>query len=242
MSGERVVLTIPIERAGVAEQLIKQILDLIRRGILTAGQKLPSERELASQLGVGRPSLREALRALSLLGVVEIKQGEGVFVSSLTPESLLSPIHFFLSLDEYSLDHLFEARIVIESSMAGLAAARIDETALEQLAICVNQGPDVVDNPDRFREVDMEFHATIAEACKNPFLIRTVQNFYELGRVSRELTSKLAKLRKQSHLDHAVIFQALLERNSSGASAAMTVHLRNVQGLFRSLRGAEEHN
>ena len=105
-------LKTPITRTAIPDMVVNRILDLIREGVLKPGQKLPPERELAVNIGVGRPSLREALRALSLLGVVDIRQGEGVFVSNLSAESLLAPLHFFVSLDPEHLNDLFKAQDV----------------------------------------------------------------------------------------------------------------------------------
>ncbi len=115
----------PIKRQPVAELVAAQLLALVQSGSLKSGQQLPPERELATTLEVSRPSLREALRALSLLGVLTIRQGGGVFVSSLDPESLLAPLHFFVSLEVKNVEDLFEARIIIEAEVTRIAAIKM---------------------------------------------------------------------------------------------------------------------
>src|SRR5438067_5760864 len=97
---------------------------MILRGELQAGQKLPPERELAAQLGVSRSSLREAIRALIALNILESRHGNGTFVTSLDPELLAEPIDFVLKVNESALDALFEARKVVEAGVAALAAER----------------------------------------------------------------------------------------------------------------------
>ena len=98
----------PRDKEGVAHSVVNRILDLIRTGMLRAGDRLPSERELIDILAISRPSLREALRALSMLGVIESRHGGGAFVSNLEARTLLAPLDFFLSLSETNLADAFE--------------------------------------------------------------------------------------------------------------------------------------
>lgn len=225
-------LQAPIAREAIAEQVVKRILDLVRRGILAPGQKLPSERSLAATMGVGRPSLREALRALSLLGVVEIRQGEGIFVSKLTPETLLEPLTFFLTLDEQSLDALFEARVAVEAGIAEIAGRKITYEALARLQECVDRGDGLLEDPAGFTEMDVEFHRLLVEATGNPLLARIAQSFAELGKASRRMTVDLPGVRRQSHKDHREIVRALGEHDPDAARSAMADHLRHVQAAY----------
>lgn len=225
-----------VERESLAEKVAKHILTLVRQGDLIPGQKLPSERDLAGSMGVGRPSLREALRALSLMGVLEIRHGEGVFVTELTPDALLQPLEFFLTLDDQSLDILFEARVAIEAGIAEIAASKITGDEIESLRRCMDRGVAALDDPDGFRQVDLEFHRRIVEATKNPFLIRVAQSFQELGKASRQITVQLPGVPKQSHADHATILAALAEGDVAAARQAMVRHLRNVHAAFKLSR------
>ena len=223
----------PITRSGIPEQVVQKVLDLIREGALTPGQKLPPEREFALSIGVGRPSVREALRALSLLGVVDIKQGDGVFVSNLSPEVLLAPLHFFLSLESGHLDALFEARIIIEGGITGLAADNMTDAIGESLAACLDEGGRSLADAEAFLRVDIAFHQRIVDAAANPYLSRVAQSFFELGRASREITVDLPGVRQQSHVDHESVYRAMVERDREAACRAMQTHLRNVREAYR---------
>ncbi len=216
----------------LAEQVFRRILTLIRTGVLRPGQALPSERELAESMGVGRPSLREALRALAMLGVLDIRRREGIFVKDLDLASLLAPLHVHLSIDPQSLDQLFEARTVFESGMAELAAARIDGAELAALRACLDRGAEALDDIEAFQRVDEEFHQLIAEVTRNAFLQRVAQSFWELGTASRQITGQLPGVLKRSHEDHRHIFKALERHDATAAGATMRQHLMNVQAAF----------
>ena len=98
----------------------------MKAGRLRPGDKLPSERDLAERFRVSRPTVREAMRGLSVLGVIEIRHGGGAFVTALDAADLLKPLNFFLSLSDVSIERLYEARVLIESELAALAAERAD--------------------------------------------------------------------------------------------------------------------
>lgn len=230
-----------ISREGIAEQVVDLILNQIRSGELVPGQKLPSERDLALQLGVGRPSLREALRALSILRVIDIRQGDGLFVSQLLPDQLLEPLSFFLSLSEHSMDQLFEARIIYESGITGIAARTLDSEGIKKLRNCIEEGEKSLDDPKVFLELDVTFHQTITRAAKNPFLEKTADAFRALSLASRSLTVSLPEIRERAHRDHEKIFEALLYREEELAAKSMAEHLRGVWEAYRRLAGKGEH-
>lgn len=227
-----------IVREAIAEQVVDLILGQIRSGVLIPGQKLPSERELAAELGVGRPSLREALRALSILGVVDIRQGDGLFISQLLPDQLLEPLRFFLSLSDHSMDQLFEARIVYESGITGIAARTLDSEGMKTLRHCIEEGERTINDPKTFLELDVTFHQTITKAANNPFLEKTADAFRALTLASRSLTVSVPEIRKRAHEDHEKIFEALLYRDEEQASKAMAQHLSGVWQAYRRLGGS----
>lgn len=227
----------PVRRQALAEHVAQRLLSLIQTGVLKPGQKLPTERELAGNLGVSRPSLREALRALALLGIIDKRQGDGVFVSTLDPEAMLAPLHFFISLEPHHIDALFEARIFIEAGIAGLAAERISQQAVEQIRSCVFKGESNLNNPEEFLESDIDFHKIIAQEAGNPFLERVAQSFHILGKTSREITVQIPGIREQAHADHKQVLEALSGHDPHAARNAMQQHLQNVQRLYHQYRG-----
>src|SRR5690242_12175666 len=118
---------------GVAQYVVDRMLDLLKTGMLRAGDRLPSERELIEIFGVSRPSLREALRALAMLGVVDTRHGGGAYISDLEPRTLLAPLDFFLSLSQANLADAFESRRIVETEIARKAATNATGEDVEAL-------------------------------------------------------------------------------------------------------------
>ena len=218
-----------VTREAVPQQIVSRLLDLIQQRQLGPGDRLPAERELAASMGVSRSSLREALRALTVLGVTDMRHGTGTYVSSLEPELLVRPLSFVLSLSEQASDQLFEARKVVEPAMAALAARRIDDGALERLDGCVARARETIGDAQAFMETDLELHDTIREAAGNAILGRFMESIRALGLASRRRTGALRTVQEQSVKDHRAIVRALRARDSDKASAAMLRHLANVE-------------
>lgn len=225
---------VPIKRQPVAELVATQLLALVQSGSLKSGQQLPPERELATTLEVSRPSLREALRALSLLGVLTIRQGGGVFVSSLDPESLLAPLHFFVSLDVKNIEDLFEARIIIEAEVTRIAAIKMSEENLVALKKCVDFEVHELADVDKFIASDVRFHKLLFESVDNVFMQRFATSLHVLGKASRELTGHIPGVLQQSLHDHERIVSAIELRDADAAADAMKIHLENVRKAFRT--------
>jgi GntR family transcriptional repressor for pyruvate dehydrogenase complex len=222
----------PVTRRVVSESVAERIVDLITRGALLPGQKLPAERELALSLQVSRPSLREALRGLALLGVVDIRQGSGMRVSQLKPEDLLGPLSFFILLDKSNLLALFEARIFIEGGLTALAAERAKPEDVELLQGLVDRAAVSIDDSEEFLEADVQFHQLIARMSGNSLLQRVGDSLRVLGRASRELTVNLPRVRQQSHRDHVAILDAVRRGDSEAAGEAMRAHLDHVRKAY----------
>ncbi len=236
----RLVATLadPINKKSVSEMVVQRILDLVKTGQISAGDKLPSERDLAEQLDVSRPTVREALRALSILGVLEIRHGGGVFVTALNAEELLSPLDFFVSLNAQNMAELFDARIYFEPMLAGLAAERLTDAALERLAALVAAQLSDPEDADMFHDTDVEFHKTILEASGNDFLSRFGKLLQVLGDQGRQAFQKRKSIRQQSIEDHQVILSALQARDPVGSQRAMRQHMINVRNALREVTGA----
>lgn len=228
----------PIKRQAISELVAQQLLGMVQAGNLKPGEKFPPERELAETLGVSRPSLREALRALSLLGVVNIRQGGGVYVSALDPESLLAPLHFFIRLDDHNMQSLFEARILIESGVAALAASRISDEQITRLKACTQMDADAMNNAGEFIKLDLEFHEIIFAAAGNSFLSRVAKSLQVLGKASREVTAYLPGVLERSVDDHRHIYNALRKHDADQASAAMKMHLCHVRDAYQEQQKA----
>jgi GntR family transcriptional repressor for pyruvate dehydrogenase complex len=219
--------------SAVANRAIETIKEMIVRGELTAGQRLPAERDLAARLGVSRPSLREAIRALIALNILESRHGEGTFVSSLEPELLAEPIDFLLQVNTTALVALFEARRALEAGVASLAAERATDLELAQLEDFVKLGRTKVDDPDAFIEHDVEFHARLRQAARSPILASLLSSVSTLSYVSRRRTAQSATIRSRALADHEAMVRVLKARDPQAAHVAMVEHLQHVlEGLI----------
>lgn len=221
----------------VWQRIIEHLLQLIREGTLRAGQKLPPERELAETLSVSRTSIREALRALVILNVLDVRQGAGTYVTSLEPALLVRHLNLVFQLSGASPLQVFAARKVLEPGIAALAAGTITDAEIERLESQVEDFAAHLDDPEMLREIDLKLHETIADATRNPILIRMMAGIRELGRSSRQRTARIPGMVQKTSNDHRVIVHALKERDAMGAQAAMLVHLNRVEMHLKQTHG-----
>jgi GntR family transcriptional regulator, transcriptional repressor for pyruvate dehydrogenase complex len=228
------------ERDMLPERIANRIVSLISERQLRPGDKLPSERELASIMQVSRPSLREALRALAILNIVEIRQGSGTYVSSLKPELLVEHLDFVFALDDSTFAELLEARSVLEPSLAALAAVHATEAELAELCACMEKVAASANDPAGFLEADIELHQIITQAAHNQILRHFMASLTRLGVASRARTVALPGIRLQTVDDHQKIVDALVRRDSGAAARAMQKHMENVrQSLSESISNSE---
>ena len=227
----------PLNRKPVAERVANRLLELVRSGNLRAGDKLPTENELGVAMNVSRPVVREALRSLSIMGVVESRQGGRCYVTDLTPARLLAPVQMVIAVDETNVDALFEARVVVESEMLRLGASRISNEDLAKLRELVKTGYELVDDPIGFRVMDLEFHSLVTRLAANPFLERMAETLYELGIDHRRAASEIPGVLARSAEEHERIVEALARRDVEQAVTAMTHHLNTIrQTTFEAMR------
>jgi len=223
----------PIERVSVAEHVANHILNLIKTGGLGPGQKLPTERDLAGSLQVSRPTVREALRGLQILGVIHMRQGGGVYVSSLKAVDLLQPLHFFLSLSEESFKALHDARVIVEGGLATHIIKTLHEdpeaqSVVQQLRDSLARQEKLVTDPLTFRIVDMEFHRLVRSLVRNPYLDRMSLSLYVLGAEYRRISWESSGVLSKSYADHVLIVEALERRDEAALRAALTRHMQTV--------------
>lgn len=218
----------PIDRTSVAEKVAKRLLDLVRSRNLLPGHQLPPERELAASMGVSRPSVREAVRGLQILGVLKVRQGGGIFVGSLEATDLLEPLQLLITLSEENVNALYESRRLVDGGIGRLAAERISVPDIDRLKGLVALQADLVDQPAAFRLSDLEFHRLIAEVTGNPFLVRVSTSLYLLGAEYRRIASETPGVLQQSLADHHAILAALERGDGVAAETAMVRHMGSV--------------
>ncbi|MDP9364921.1 MAG: FadR family transcriptional regulator [Chloroflexota bacterium] len=232
--GERFL---PVRRINLPEEVANRLLTLIVDGRLQPGEKLPGERELAAELGVSRPSLRQALRALAMMNILEIRHGDATRVGQLSPESLVRPFEFLLKLENTTILQVFEARKLLEVEVAGLAAERIEPTELALLQATVEAATKRMDDPEAFLLADVDLHLAIASAARNPVLKALVVSIAGLGCATRRHTTYDDRMRAQAAEDHRAIVRAVAGRNAAAARAAMQAHLDHAEATLNRLIG-----
>ncbi|MFQ5794869.1 MAG: FadR/GntR family transcriptional regulator [Candidatus Bipolaricaulia bacterium] len=221
-----------IEKKRKSTYAAEQIVEAIRRGAYHVGDKLPPEREIAAQMGVSRPSVREALSALQLVGIVESRAGDGTYV--LSNMVGLEEGYRALSLleESESLYEAFEARRVLEEGIAGLVcnkATSKDLQALETSLTAMRQTADVR-NFDAFNRANQGFHLTLVTATHNSLLVRALEPLLEVmgQRLPRQLREKYYRSDSQRFREtfeiHRRIFQAIEQRDRVQAVFEMGQH------------------
>ena len=224
-----------IKKNALAEEILARLLDLIKERELKPGDKLPPERELATMMDVSRPSLREALRALSIMNIVEIRQGDGTYVTSLEPELLVEHLDFVFALDDSTFVQLFEARKILEVGIVALAAQRITDEQIAELDICLARSAENIGDPAAFLKTDLELHNLITQAANNPILSRVMSSISKLGLASRSRTTSIPGVIPKTVEDHGAIVDALKARDADAAQQAMLNHLNNVEKRLKQL-------
>ena len=207
----------------VADQLKK----LIDNGVIKPGQRFPSERELAEQLGVSRPTIREAMIALELSGVIEIRSGSGIYV---TEQALKREPE--LNDKGVGPFEILEIRYIIESEACALAAARITDEQISELRKALDEMEEEEKQPDASEKADQKFHSIIASACQNSAIASVVEWLWQLRNESPLSTAFLQRIREEgvhpSISEHRKILQALEQRNPEKARTAMKIHIENA--------------
>ena len=220
----------PIEqKPSASERVADRLTSMIASGNIAPGDKLPSENELSKALHVSRPVVREALRGLSMMGIVTSRQGGGCYVTDLNPQRLMAPLSFVLSLQDYDIKSLFRARHVIDTGIAADAARNVTAKQLATLRDLVEAGFRLADDPIGFRVMDAEFHGLIAEAAGNDFLEKVSSSLYGLAIEQRRKASEKPGVLERSAKDHAAIVEAIASRDAEAAGRAMGRHIENIR-------------
>jgi len=228
---------IPPYYGGVAltNDVIAQIKSMVVRGELKPGDRLPPEKELASHLGLSRSSLREAIKALDVIRVLEVKRGDGTYVTSLEPKLLLEAISFVVDIHEdTSLFEIFEVRRILESQAAGLAALRATPEDIVLLRAESAAVAEVSANVDQLVEHDVRFHQMIAELSGNQYLENMISGLTSRtvrARVWRAITQEDTV--EKTLLEHEEIINAIEAGDHDRAIGAAAAHVSGVEGWLK---------
>lgn len=220
----------PIRREPMAAEVARRLVDYLLSGGVEPGTRMPSERQLAEAFGVGRSAVREAIAALSLIGLIEVRHGDGTYLKR--PDSPLLPqvVEWGLLLGEQRTRDLVEARQKIETILAGLAAQRRGEDDLERLESALARMRDAVQQEqlvDDFVNADIAFHLHLAEAAGNTALRDVHASIQALLRawIGRVIAAGHGEL---SYEEHVPIMEAVRNRDVIAAEAAMEAHMESA--------------
>lgn len=237
----------PATARSQTDVVIDAIKTMLRTGELRRGSRLPIERDLASRFGVSRSSLREGVRALAALGVLEARQGDGTYVTSLDPATMLSPIGFFAELhEESSALELLAVRRVLEAEGAALAATRLGEPELAELESILRRVDDMLAapeglDPERTIEADVAFHSVIAHASGNSALAGLIDMLS-----SRTVRARLWRSTnhpesiRTAHQQHRGILACLVARDPLRSRMRMSTHLLDVEDFVAAHQAETE--
>lgn len=228
----------PVKNQKVYEVVIEQIKEMIKSGKLKKGDKLPPERELVEELQVSRASIREALRSLEILGLIESRHGDGNFIKENFDDSLIEPISLMFMLQESSPRDILELRVVLETETAMLAAKRISDDKINEIKAIIDKFKATTDEKLN-TELDVEFHHKIAQASKNLLLVNILSATSVLinAFISDARYKIIEKENNKEKLvrQHESIYEALLNRDASRAAQEMKRHLEFInKSIFKS--------
>ncbi|MBS1823823.1 MAG: FadR family transcriptional regulator [Acidobacteria bacterium] len=234
-SSRRPMLTsipLPADKDGVTNQLIARMKLLISRGVLTPGSKLPPERELAPAFGVSRSSLRHALKAMEIMGVLTQRVGDGTYLAADAGAILQEPFELMMLMDGITPSDLLETRLIVEPELAARAAERASSEDLRAMSRTLTV-------PRRagqaaFIEADIAFHRAIFEAARNPVCTRMFSLIHRAMANSIGLTAQEVDWEHTLEF-HRPVFAAIEKRRPVDARLAMIAHLSDARSILERL-------
>ncbi len=234
--------TIKIKR--ITEEIVTQIRDYIAQGELQAGDRLPSEREMAQQLGVSRPTVREALQVLEHTGFVEILQGSGTYIKDITKQKLTDPLQILVDGSDKRYKEVYEFRTAIECWAVGLAAERIEPEQLVRLEEIIDRMKARRAEKAPVDELDAEFHLAIARSCHNGIYYHVVKTLLHLLTQVTRISHKELFISDEDQVclldDHEAIYNAIADGDPSKARELMAFHLNRVSLKLLSASSQEK--
>ena len=236
-----------INQERVADTVMRQIEQLILRGVLRPGERLPSERDLSDKMGVSRPSLREAISALESRGLLSTRKGSGIYVADVLGSAFSEPlIQLFASHDEALFDYI-SFRRDLEGLAAERAARLASDTDLKVISTIFKKMETAHNkrNPAEESALDAEFHMAIVEASHNVFMLHMMRSMFEMLRAgvfyNRQVMFKVRTTRQALLEQHRKIHDAIIARTPAAAKKAIEDHLGYVETCMSENRKSEQN-
>lgn len=210
----------------IVEQIEKRIVD----GELKAGDKLPPERELANQFGVSRTSVREAMKALSLRGLIEVTPGRGTFITDQTSQAFRHSMNLMLQLGKTDTNRfLLELREILEPEIAAMAAARATKENLETLREAVEAMDRSMADVSGYVEADLDFHLSLAQSAQNPIILSLLDSLISELREQRFRSANVEGALHRGQPNHKAVLAAIEQGDAEKARRAMLKHMKQAR-------------
>ncbi len=217
-----------LSRTSISEQVSNRILAMIKSGNLKAGDKLPTEQQMGVAFGISRPPLREALKALTLMGILESRQGGRYMVTDLSPSRLVTPFNVLLSVSDQDLQVQFEARSVVELELVRLCVERASDDQRARILSLAQDGYAFSKDPVGFRLLDAEYHQAINKGADNVILSTISEGLYNVAIDARRLASATPGVIEISVDQHCRVAEAIFAGKADEAIAQYRIHLDHV--------------
>ncbi len=216
-------------RRSISEQVANRIMAMIKSGNLKSADRLPTEAQMTIAFGISRPPLREALKALTIMGVLESRQGGRYTVTDLSPARLVAPFNVMLSAADFDADEHFEARAIVDVQLVRLCTQRASPEMRQRILKLASDGAAFHRDPVAFRLLDIEFHQTLNAGAQNRLLSTLAQGLYDVGLEVRRVASTVPGIIETSVRQHIEVAEAVVARDAVGAAAAYRRHLEHVR-------------
>ncbi len=210
----------------IVEQIEKRIVD----GELNAGDKLPSERELAKQFGVSRTSVREAMKALVLRGLIEVTPGRGTYITDQTSKALRNSLNLMVQVGKRATNkYLIELREILEPEIAAIAASRAIPENLTVMREAVDIMDRSMDDIGAYVEADLDFHLALAESIQNPLILSLLDSLIGELREQRFRSAKVEGALHRGQPNHKAVLAAIEKKDAESARRIMAAHMEQVR-------------
>jgi GntR family transcriptional repressor for pyruvate dehydrogenase complex len=217
-----------LERQPISEQVANRILGMVKSGNLRPGDKLPTEGQMAVALGISRPPLREALKALTIMGVLESRQGGRYTVTDLSPSRLVAPFNAMLSAAEYNITEHFECRRIVDVELVRLSTRRATVEERVRILQLAHDGLEFLADPVGFRLLDYEYHQALNAGAHNTMLATVALSLYDVALDARRIASAAPGVIPTSVRQHVEVAEAVMAGDEEAAAAAISRHLDHV--------------
>jgi GntR family transcriptional regulator, transcriptional repressor for pyruvate dehydrogenase complex len=234
-AADEAALIRPVSRATLPQEIVKALTDLIMKRVWKPGDLIPSEKELALRFRVGRSTIREAVKSLVVLGVLEARAGEGSFVREPTSELLSGAFRWGVLLSEGNLDHFVDVRVLVEVECVRRAAMNRSDALVAVLRTSIGEMAAEPMIHEAFMEADTRFHLAIAHAATNPIFENIGSTIQSIVRIWYPKTYYIPETKGRTIAEHLAIADAIAAGDAEAAGEAMRAHLLAAAQRLRTL-------